>query len=193
MIHFAQRRLAHFGLSNDLDNDANDLFQQAIYAVLKGLDGKEGRKPNPQDVENEVSFQNYLRGVINSIAEGWARTYHREHKNEHCSLDLIQESIADVPDGHIEYQDLKIQLFSRLRRQVPARLLSTVDAWEKAPDGRIPCVVSRKHVGAVRRIAQQIARDLEKPGRSHPAKDQVAPHDRQASTSSPASVVEGFW
>ena len=162
LILFSRRRLAHYGMSNDLENEANDLLQQAICVVLKGIDGKDGRKPSDEDVESKEAFQNYMRGVINSIVEGWARTYHRERRYSHQSMDAIQEFFADVKHNQIEYQDLKEQLFTRLRRQIPGRLLQTVEAWERAPDGNIPCVVSRKHVCAVRKMAQQIARELER-------------------------------
>ena len=95
--------------------------------------------------------------MINSIVEGWARTHHR---NGHCSLDVIQDIVAAPEAAQVEYQDLIVQLFTRLRQRAPARLLPTIDAWEQSPDGRIPCVTTRKHVCAVRRLAQQIVIDL---------------------------------
>ena len=158
--HFAQHRLAHFGISHDLETDAHDLIQQSLCAIVRGINGKAGRIPNEKDVATRAAFQNYLRDVINSTAEGWARTYHREHRSAQLSLDLIQEWLADNRDSQIEYRDIKTLFFARLRRRVTARLLPTVDAWEKAPDGRIPCLISRKHVSAVRKSARQIAKEL---------------------------------
>ena len=141
--------MAHFGLNFE---DALDLYQQAVYAILHG------RNPNSADLADRDAFLNYIRGAINSVVEGWARTFRREGK-KNCSLDLIPELVAPV-DTNVEFSDLKEQLFARLRRRAPARLLPTIDAWEKAPDGRIPCVTSRKHVFAVRQMAQRIAVEL---------------------------------
>jgi DNA-directed RNA polymerase specialized sigma24 family protein len=152
--------LAHFGIRNDLESDAHDLVQQSLYAVLRGIHGKDGRKPNSKDLRSTRNFLNYLRGVVNSTAEGWARTYHRENGKTHQSLDLIQECIPDPKHDQIEYKDLERQFFTRLRSIVPARLKQTVNAWEKAPDGLIPCVISRKHVCSVRKYAQGIAMEL---------------------------------
>jgi len=154
LTSFAQRRLVHFGLPANRDED---LYQQALYVVLKGIAGQGGRNPGHEDVKTKDTFRNYIRGVINSIAEGWARTHHR---NGHCSLDLIQDIVAAKEAAQVEYQDLIAQLFTRLRQRAPARLLPTIDAWERSPDGRIPCVTTRKHVCAVRRLARQIAIDL---------------------------------
>lgn len=158
MIHFAERRLAHFGLDTQ---NGSDLFQQSIYAILQGITGSGGRNPNTADLANRAAFQNYLRGVINSIAEGWARTFRREGKNT-CSFDLITDGFADSANTreNVEFTDLKTQLFTRLRERAPARLLPTIDAWEKMPDGRIPRVTSRKHVCSVRQLAKQIVIEL---------------------------------
>ena len=158
MTHFAERRLAHFGL--DLQS-SNDLVQQAIFAILRGISGNGGRNPNPADLENRAAFQNYLRGVISSVAEGWARTHRREGKNTYA-FDLIQESFTDPVNTqeNLEFSDLKTELFSRLRERAPDRLLPTIDAWEKMPDGRIPCITSRKHVCSVRQLAKEIVLEL---------------------------------
>ena len=154
MTSFAQRRLVHFGLPSNRDED---LYQQALYVVLKGIAGQGGRNPGPEDLQTKDTFRNYIRGVINSIVEGWARTHYR---NGHCSLDVIQDIVAAPEAAQIEYQELLAQIFARLRQRAPARLLPTIEAWEQSPDGRIPCVTSRKHVCAVRRLARQIAHEL---------------------------------
>ena len=119
-----------------------------------------GRKPNPGDLLSKDTFLNYVRGVINSIVEGWWRTSKTQHRKKHFSLDLIQDYLAAPKDSQVEFADLVAELFTRLRQLAPARLLPTIDAWEKAPDGKVPCVTSRKHAAAVKRLAQQIARDL---------------------------------
>jgi hypothetical protein len=120
--------LVHFGLPSNRDED---LYQQALYVVLKGIAGQGGRNPGQEDVETKDAFRNYIRGVINSIAEGWARTHHR---NGHSSLDLIQDIVAATESAQVEYQDLIVQLFTRLRQRAPARLLPTIDVWERSPD-----------------------------------------------------------
>jgi hypothetical protein len=160
LTHFALRRLAHFGL--DLQR-YEDLFQTALCAVLRGIDGEagEGRTPNQRDLESANTFKNYIRGVINSIAEGWARTHHTQRQWDHCSLELVQETLAAPQESQIEFRDIKRELFTRLRQRASTRLLPTIDAWEESPDGRIPCVTSRKHVCAVKRLAQHIARELD--------------------------------
>jgi len=114
-----------------------DLYQQALYVVLKGIAGQGGRNPGPEDLQTKVTFRNYIRGVINSIVEGWARTHHR---NRHCSLDVIQDIVAATEAAQIEYQELLAQLFARLRQSAPARLLPTIEAWEQSLDGRIAMI-----------------------------------------------------
>jgi len=154
--------LAHFGLNVE---DADDLFQQAVYAILHGTkgNGEGGRTPRPLDLQNEVVFSNYLRGVISSIAEGWARTYRRETRVTY-SLEILQEILADPTNTRniVEYEDLKRRLFEVMRELAgdQSKLLPTINAWEKDPHGRIPCVTSRKHVLAVRRLAQEAAQPL---------------------------------
>ncbi len=99
--------------------------------------GQEGRNPGPEDLQTKDTFRNYIRSVINSIVEGWARTHHR---NGHCSLDVIQDIVAAPEAAQIEYQELLAQLFVRLRQRAPARLLPTIEAWEQSPDGRIAMI-----------------------------------------------------
>jgi hypothetical protein len=159
LTRFAERRLTHFGANIE---DANDLFQQAIYAILHGINGRGGRIPRPTDLANRDAFQNYLRGAISSIAEGWSRIHHRVAKRTSSltTLEPVLFGSANTGDN-VEFADLIAQLFSQLRKRAQPHLLPTIDAWEKAPDGCIPCVTSHKHVYCVRRLAQQIAVRLE--------------------------------
>ncbi|MGA2659369.1 MAG: hypothetical protein ABSH34_17835 [Verrucomicrobiota bacterium] len=158
LTRFAERRLGHFGLR---DREPKELFHQAICSVLRGLSGDGGRRPNPRDMAGRDSGLNYLRGAINSVAEGWACTFYSEDENN-CSLDALPEFLPAAADTlkSVEYADFVAELFKRLRQRAPARLLPTIDAWEKPPDGRIPIVTSRKHTAAVRRLARQIAIEL---------------------------------
>ena len=155
LTQFARHRLAHFGMNL---GEADDLYQHSISAVLTGGAKKRGRKPNSADLANRAAFQNYLRGVINSVVEGWARRHHRVTKRTH-PLHPLESVLPTSPATwtQIEFTDMQAQLFGRLRKLAPARLLPTIDAWQKAPDERIPCITSRKHVCSVRQLAQQIA------------------------------------
>ena len=155
LTHFAELRLAHFGLATD---PAQDIVQQAIYLVLKGAETDEGRRPRPADMENSETFQNYLRGIVNSIVEaGNRRSKHKAHPQ---SLNGLEEILAS-PNGYDhEFHDLKSQFFARLRQRAPERLLATIDEWEQNPDGKIPITASRKRSAAVRAIAQKVAREL---------------------------------
>ena len=168
LVYFAQSRLAHYGLPKD---DSEDLYHQALASVMRGVNGhlltkepmehsraSKGRTPKPQDLASTEQFLNYLRGAINSIAEGWART--KFHKPDICSLNDMQESITTAEHNQTEFHDLRDTLFRRMRKVAHARLHPTIDAWEQAPDGRIPCVTSRKHVFAVRQLSQKIALEL---------------------------------
>lgn len=165
LIYFAQRRLSHFALRIDRDEE---LYQQALCSIVQGIhrqesddSTQEGRKPRPVDVQSRPNFLNYVRGAINSIAEGWARPNQRNgYRAMHYPLDVVQEFIAAPKDTSVDFRELSTELFSALRKQAPAKLLPTIDAWEKAPDGRIPRVTNRKHVFAVRKLSQKIAREL---------------------------------
>ena len=166
LTHFAKRRLAHFGLDFQL---ADDLYHQVIYAVLRGVEDETGRKPNPQNLRSKKKFIEYLKGVVNSIVEGWWRTSRTQHKRDHCSFQLVEEFLVVPQKAPIEFQDLQSQLFTRLRQQAHARLLPTINAWEQAPDGLVPCVTSRKHTAAVKVLARQIAQELGfTPGKKKP-------------------------
>jgi hypothetical protein len=166
LIHFSQCRIAHFGLTKI---QAEELYQQALCSIIQGIHREEddkskrkGRKPRPIDVQSRANFLNYVRGAINSIAEGWARLRKTGHhcSLNHCSLDVIQDVVSAPADTSVEFRELKSSLFSALRKRAPSRLLPTIEAWEQLPDGCIPCVTGRKHVIAVRKLAQKIARQL---------------------------------
>jgi DNA-directed RNA polymerase specialized sigma24 family protein len=148
LTHFAAKRLCHFGVRT---HDAEDLFQQAMYAILSG-----GRQPAPRDLATQEAFKNYIRGVINSVSEGWSRAQHRTH---HCSLDLIGDTLESPTENH-GLKDIKIQIFARMRQLAPERLSPTIDAWEQSPDGRVPVITSRKHSAAVNALARQAAKEI---------------------------------
>ena len=156
LVFFAQQRLAFFGLPTDL---SDDLYQQSTVGVISGT-----RHPRAQDLASQDAFLNYMRGVINSVAEGWSRkecSVTKEYRSNHCSLDVIQDMVAKPEADPQGFKDLRETLFRRLRAEAPARLLPTIDAWEQCPDDRIPCITNRKHVYLVRQLAQKIARELE--------------------------------
>jgi len=162
LVFFAQRRLAFFGLPTEL---SEDLYQQSTIGVIGGT-----RHPREQDLASQEAFLNYMRGIINSVAEGWSRrecSVTKEYRSNHCSLDVIQDMVAKPDADPQGFKDLRETLFRRLREEAPARLLPTIDAWEQCPDDRIPCVTGRKHVYLVRQLAQKIARKLEFTPESH--------------------------
>ncbi len=152
---FARRRLGRFGLRS---SEAADVVQAALLSVIEGAcDPGHGRTPRLEDLTGPANFLNYLRGVVASKAEALSRRWEPE-----C-LELKQAlripSSADPPDSRAVWNDIKREFFRRLRQRSPARLRSTVDAWESVflESDRIPTVNgNRKHAHQVRLLARQV-------------------------------------
>lgn len=159
LTEFAECRLARVGISTSY---GEDVTQRAFQAVLRGLETDQGgRKPRLVDINDKPAFLNYMRGVISSLVyamtqkEGFRATHFDENAN---TPNMPHQS----PAKQAELSDLGQQMFPLLRARAPRRLTRTIDAWEPvfAESDRIPARGHRKYVGEVRKLAQEILREL---------------------------------
>lgn len=167
LVRFAGRRLGRLGRRG---GEAADLVQAALLSVLEGVgDPGRGRRPRPEDLADPATFLNYLRGVIASKAEAWTRQPNPEFLELQAALHI--PSAAPPPDGLADWSDFKREFFRRLRQRSPARLQSTVAAWESVflEADRIPAANgNRKHAHQVRLLARQMLRQMAPPREKTP-------------------------
>jgi hypothetical protein len=162
LTEFAECRLIVLGASPTM---GEDLRQRALQQVLQGLETDQGgRRPRLVDLVNKPAFLNYLRGVISSLVFGM--TTKTEFLAE-CTSGYDDAIAAPNDDGgaavkEAELNDLRDQLFPRLRARAPKRLLPTIDAWEPvfALSDRIPARGQRTYVREVRNLAKEVLSEL---------------------------------
>lgn len=161
LTEFAERSLVAMGRNPWAGEDAT---QHALAAILRGLESdRGGRQPRPVDVANKDSFLNFVRGAISSTLEAMSRK--RQFRIEHTGLEEDMASIAvatTTPATQAELDDLRDQLFLRLRDRAPQRLQRTLDAWERVftESDRIPAPGHRLYVGEVRDLAKEVVSEL---------------------------------
>jgi hypothetical protein len=161
LMIFAERRLTASGLN---PSAGEDVTQRALMAIIKGLESDQGgRVPRLVDLEDKETFLNFARGAISSSIEAMGRklVFRTEHK---LWNDEIEASPAApvTPAKQAELDDLKDQLFTRLRARAPKRLRRTIDAWEKVftEADRIPAPGHRLYVAEVKDLAKEIITEL---------------------------------
>lgn len=162
LTRFAACRLASFGAS---PSGGEDVAQRAFLAVLQGLETDQGgRRPRLVDVADEPSFENYLRGIVNSIAEGMTRTRKFGAQQTEWNDNLpCERPEAQSPSRDAQLSDLEGQLFQRLRERAPRRLIPTIDGWRSVfpYSDQIPSIRGRrKYVAQVRELAGTILSEL---------------------------------
>jgi hypothetical protein len=152
---FADDRLTCIGLP---PTDALDMVNQAIYLVEQGMLNGDGRKPTRKDVVSEKAFHDYMTGTINSLINAESRK--RKHRG--TLTDAEWENLQGKSELACEQacrNDIKAQLFVKLRQEAAPHLHPTIDAYEQIFDhcDRIPTVNGkRKYAHEVRRMARKI-------------------------------------
>jgi hypothetical protein len=152
LTDFARKRLVMVGLPYHLDED---IAQTAICDVLNG-----SRHPRAQDVQSIESFENYLRGIINSIVNKMRRKLTFEAQQE---PNIPEPSSIASPDFEAIQADLKSKLFPLLKQRMAPRHMPTIEAWEAVFEytDRIPVIKGRrKYVAEIREVAQQIVQEM---------------------------------
>ncbi|HWQ93099.1 MAG TPA: hypothetical protein VN673_15600 [Clostridia bacterium] len=164
LSEFAECRLIVNGIS---PTNGEDVSQRALQLVLQGLESdRGGRRPRLVDLTDKSAFLNYLRGIISSLVYGMTR---KSGFGADCTLDEDHEEQADFVHDHgaaakaLEWNDLRDQMFPRLRARAAVRLLPTIDAWEKVftESDRIPAPVRREHVREVKDLARKVLTELD--------------------------------
>ena len=143
------------------------MTQRALQLVLQGLETDQGgRRPRLVDLDNKPEFLNYLRGIISSLIYGMTRKsgFGAEcmlHEDDEERAALMNDGGASAQDA--EWNDLRDQLFPRLRAQAPKRLLPTIDAWEAVfiHSDRIPAPKKRKYAWEIRNLAQKVLSEVD--------------------------------
>ena len=172
LAEFAERRMGGLPLARV---SAEDVVQKALLAIIRGTKkGGQGRRPPREAVRNKDAFLHYVRSAINSVVEATRRPRELHFIHEAIDRPMDPESHERVivpaalpsPDTDPAMVDLKQELFSRLRKMAPARLLPTIAEWEKTFfwATQVPVGKDRHHRDQVRllamRVLQQIVRDL---------------------------------
>ena len=164
LTEFAECRLIVHGIS---PCNGEDVTQRALQLVLQGLETDQGgRRPRLVDLDNKSAFLNYLRGIISSLV--YAMT-HKSGFGAECMLrEDDEETAALMNDGgasaqDAEWNDLRDQLFPRLRAQAPKHLLPAIDAWEAVfiQSDRIPAPKKRKYAWEIRNLAQKVLSEVD--------------------------------
>jgi len=164
LTEFAECRLVVHGIS---PSNGEDVTQRALQLVLQGLEtDRGGRRPRLVDLESKPAFLNYLRGIISSLIHGMtvksgfgAET---ELRDDNRNKPLAAQDDAGSAIARLELNDLRDQLFPRLRARAPKRLQPTIDAWEAVfPDSdRIPAPSRREYASEVRNLAQAVLSEI---------------------------------
>jgi hypothetical protein len=163
LTEFAECRLIVRGASPCI---GEDVTQRALQQVLQGLETDQGgRRPRLVDLEDKPAFLNYLRGAISSLVYGMT---HKSGFGADCEMRGDGEDPAVcVDDGGVcakgpELNDLRVQLFARLRERAPKRLLPTIDAWESVFEhsDRIPAPGQRSYVREVRNLTKEVLSEI---------------------------------
>jgi hypothetical protein len=140
--------------------------QRALQLVLQGLETDQGgRRPRLVDLANKSAFLNYMRGIISSLVYGMT---HKSGFGAECMLREDDEEMEEFThDGGagakaVEWNDLRDQLFPRLRARAPQRLLCTINAWESVftQSDRIPAPEQRRQVREVRDLARKVLSEI---------------------------------
>jgi hypothetical protein len=161
---FADCLFRQRGLESSRATTGEDLGQEAVRAVLIGLEDKgNGRRPRLVDVADKDAFLNYLRGIVHSKFNALMRpvqppTIPMADAENTCS------SAAASPSAEAAMTDLKNEILRRVRARSSRHLATTITAWEHefADCDRIPILNgSRKNAFRVRRIAAQVVKELD--------------------------------
>ena len=161
LTEFAECRLVIHGAPPAM---GEDVTQRAFQQVLQGLETDQGgRRPRLVDLGNKSSFLNYLRGVISSLVN-WMTS--KNGFGAACALredDLAESNDDGGASAKVaELNDLRDQLFPRLRARAPKRLFPTIDAWESvfAHTDRIPAPGQRSYVREIRTLAKEVLSEI---------------------------------
>jgi hypothetical protein len=161
LTEFAECRLVVLRASPSI---GEDVTQRALQQVLRGLETDQGgRRPRLVDLQDKPAFLNYLRGVVSSLVFGMTS---KVGFGAACALrdDDLAESNDDggASAKDAELNDLRDQLFTRLRARAPKRLLPTIAAREPvfAQSDRIPAAGQRSYVREVRDLAKEVLAEI---------------------------------
>jgi len=149
---------------------AKDVVARALERIVVGLEDKSGgRRPKQEEIANDEAWLNYLRGVANSVLEGWVRRRNRKpaeqaepYEESDSSKEALLTDQAPTPDRHAELEDFRRAFFEAVRPMAPEHLIPVIDAWEQDfwHTDRIPAqrLADRRELRA---LAQRAYRMLE--------------------------------
>lgn len=163
LAEFAECRLIVNGIS---PTNGEDVTQRALQLVLQGLESDQGgRRPRLVDLTDKSAFMNYLRGIISSLVYGMT---HKSGFGADCTFNEDDEEQTDLVHDQgagaktPEWNDLRDQMFPRLRARAPSRLHPTINAWEAVftQADRIPAPMGPDHAREVRNLARTVLTEL---------------------------------
>lgn len=168
LANYADRRMdwlprAHFS--------AEDVVQKALHAIVRGTKkGGDGRRPKIQNVQTKEAFLFYVQSAINSVVEAMKRkrellffheTIYREKDVEEEHRTIVLTAMVN-PDEDADMVDLKTELFARLRKIAPSKLLPTIEEWERTFfwATQVPFKKKARYRLEVRKLAVRVLKDI---------------------------------
>lgn len=168
LAEFAERRLGSLPRSRVSPEDP---VQKALLSIIMGVAGNGlGRRPTSENVQSKAAFLHYVRSAINSVVEAMRRSrellyfhesIHETQNREEGHTTIVLPSAAEA-DADVNMIDLKRELFKRLRKIAPRKLLPVIDEWERTFfwASHVPCRRKRDHVRQVRFLAMRVLKEL---------------------------------
>jgi hypothetical protein len=166
---FAQRRLQ--GIPESFIS-AEDVVQKTLLHVIGGAqESTPRRRPTRHQVQSKATFMKYMTSAIGTVIARAERK--RALLPIHEPLPLVNggsegEPVSSLeanisPEDSASLQDLKTEIFSRLRRYAPPRLLPTINEWERTFfwTNQMPRQGSRSRRIQVRMLAMQVLKEID--------------------------------
>jgi len=150
---------------------AEDAVQKTLLHVIRGTQrATPPRRPTSQQVRDKAAFMKYMKSAITNVIAGAERKQAVLPIHEPLfSVDATQNEqplglVASLsPENSITLQDLKREVFSRLRTYAPPRLLPIINQWERTFfwTNQMPRLGPRGHRTQVRMLAMQVLKEID--------------------------------
>jgi hypothetical protein len=165
---FAKSRL--LGLPQNLIS-AEDVVQKTLLHIIRGAQRAiPRRRPTKGEVGNKAAFLQYMRSAIAAVIARAQRKLALLPIHEPLFMadgaavnkPILLLATNVYPENSASLQDLKREIFVRLRRHASPRLLPTINEWERTFfwTNQMPRQGSRSHRRQVRMLAMLVLKEI---------------------------------
>lgn len=150
---------------------ADDAVQKTLLHIIRGAQRTTPpRRPTIGQVQDKAAFLKYVKSGISAVIASAERKRALMPVHEPIlEVDSAMEgerlyAIAQIdPENSATLRDLKNEIFSRLRRYAPPRLLPTINEWERTFfwTNRMPRQGSRSRRTQVRMLSMQVLKEMD--------------------------------